>query len=63
MAYKCIVCGKGPVSGKNVSHSKKATPRTFRPNLQRMRIKFKGIITKGYVCTRCVRSGLVEKVI
>ncbi len=63
MAYKCIVCGKGPKSGKNVSHSKKATPRFFRPNLQKIRIKLDGVIRKGYVCTRCLRSELVEKVI
>jgi len=63
MAYKCIICGKGPKSGKNVSHSKKATPRQFRPNLQKMRVKVAGVIKRGYVCTRCLRSETIEKVV
>ncbi|MBU2567912.1 MAG: 50S ribosomal protein L28 [Elusimicrobia bacterium] len=48
MSYKCVVCGKGPSAGKNVSHSKRATPRLFRPNLQKTKL--------GYVCTRCLRT-------
>ncbi len=31
---KCMNCGKAPVVGRNVSHSKRHTPRFFRPNLQ-----------------------------
>lgn len=61
MAYKCSICGKGVVAGKSVSHSKRATPRFFRPNLQKARIKSHGITKKVYVCTRCLKSNKVAK--
>ncbi|OGS22624.1 MAG: 50S ribosomal protein L28 [Elusimicrobia bacterium RIFOXYA2_FULL_39_19] len=61
MSYKCVVCSKGPRAGKSISHSKRATNRLFRPNLQKLRIKFKGVVQKSYVCTRCLRSNKVEK--
>jgi len=31
---KCEICGKGPQFGHNVSHSKRATNRKFKPNIQ-----------------------------
>ncbi len=34
MARRCLVSGKGPQSGNNVSHSKRRTRRRFLPNLQ-----------------------------
>ena len=33
MARVCTVCGKGPVTGNNVSHAKRRTRRRFLPNL------------------------------
>ncbi|MDD4527310.1 MAG: 50S ribosomal protein L28 [Candidatus Margulisbacteria bacterium] len=52
MAKKCEVCGKGPMSGNNVSHSKRRTRRRFLPNLQ---IKIIGN-KKVQVCTSCIRT-------
>ncbi|OGS28121.1 MAG: 50S ribosomal protein L28 [Elusimicrobia bacterium RIFOXYB2_FULL_48_7] len=63
MSYKCVVCGKHPAAGKNVSHSKRATPRQFRPNLQKIRVKFEGSVQRSYVCTKCLKANKVEKVI
>jgi large subunit ribosomal protein L28 len=34
MARRCFVSGKSPMSGNNVSHSKRRTRRRFLPNLQ-----------------------------
>lgn len=34
MAKVCIVTGKRPVAGNNVSHAKNRTRRRFLPNLQ-----------------------------
>ena len=34
---KCEICGKSPQFGHNVSHSKRATSRQFKPNIQRVR--------------------------
>ena len=38
-----------------------ATKRRFNPNLQRVRILVNGAPRRAYVCTRCLKSGRVEK--
>ncbi|HSR52054.1 MAG TPA: 50S ribosomal protein L28 [Acidobacteriota bacterium] len=38
MARKCVLTGKGPLSGNRVSHSNKKTRRRQLPNLQNKRI-------------------------
>ncbi len=40
-----------------------ATKRRFDPNLQRVRVFLRGKATRAYVCTRCLKSGRVEKAI
>jgi large subunit ribosomal protein L28 len=62
MAYTCDVCGKGRLTGNKVSHSNIKTKRVQRPNLQRVHAKVDGKPTHIRACTRCLRSGLVEKV-
>ena len=37
MARVCTVCGKGPVTGNNVSHANNRTKRRWYPNLQTVR--------------------------
>ena len=37
MANFCEVCGKGTMSGMNVSHSHVKTKKTWKPNIQRVR--------------------------
>ncbi|MFA5162300.1 MAG: 50S ribosomal protein L28 [Elusimicrobiales bacterium] len=61
MAYKCKICGKRPVSGNSYSHSHKATKRTFRPNLQKQKVRLEGKTQSAYVCTACIRSGLAPR--
>lgn len=61
MSKVCSVCGKKPAFGNNRSHSMVATRRRFEPNLQRVRILVNGVARRKYVCTRCLRSGKVEK--
>ena len=34
MARRCMITGKGPISGNNVSHAHNKTKRRFLPNLQ-----------------------------
>ena len=53
---KCEMCGKGPQFGHNVSHSKKATKRQFKPNIQRVRVNVDGKVKRMYLCTRCLRT-------
>ena len=61
MAKFCEVCHKGIVYGNNVSHSNRKTRRIWAPNTQRVRVNVNGAPTRMYVCTRCLRSGKVER--
>lgn len=61
MAYKCVICGKSPRSGKSYSHSHKASNRVFRPNLHKHKIVLNGKVTTEYVCSRCLKSNKVVK--
>lgn len=61
MSKCCNVCGKGSVSGNQISHSIKHTKRIWRPNLQKVRAVVDGSPKRIYVCTRCLRSGKVER--
>ena len=58
---KCIVCGKGPQVGQNVSHANNKTKRWFNPNLQRIRVRDGGSVKRANVCTGCLKSGRVTK--
>lgn len=60
---QCTVCGKGRTIGNNVSHANNKSSRAIYPNLQRMRIFVDGQPRRAYVCTRCLRSGLVKKAV
>ncbi|MCL5024425.1 MAG: 50S ribosomal protein L28 [Nitrospirae bacterium] len=59
----CFVCGKGRVTGTNVSHANNKSKREVLPNLQRTRIVIGKGTRREYVCTRCLRSGLVKKAV
>ncbi|MXX10784.1 MAG: 50S ribosomal protein L28 [Nitrospira sp. SB0677_bin_15] len=61
MAFACVVCGKKRMSGNNVSHANNKTKRVFRPNLQTVRALLNGTAQRIRVCTRCLRSGLIQK--
>ncbi|MBW1859022.1 MAG: 50S ribosomal protein L28 [Deltaproteobacteria bacterium] len=61
MARVCEICGKKPMTGNNVSHAHNVTKRRFYPNLQQVRAVRNGQVKRIRVCTRCLRSGLVEK--
>jgi large subunit ribosomal protein L28 len=59
----CVSCGKKKTIGNNVSHANNKTKRELLPNLQRMRITTPKGVRRAYVCTRCLRSGTVKKVV
>ena len=63
MAFACDLCGKGPRSGNTVSHANNKTRRVFSPNLQTVRALINGAPKRIRVCTRCLRSGLVQKAV
>jgi large subunit ribosomal protein L28 len=61
MAFSCELCGKQRLVGNNVSHANNRTKRVFRPNIRTVRALVKGAAQRIKVCTRCLRSGLVQK--
>ena len=61
MAMMCDICGKKPQFGHNVSHAHNVTNRRFNPNLQHVRAVVNGSVKRLKVCTRCIRSGKVQK--
>jgi large subunit ribosomal protein L28 len=76
MARVCNLCGKGNRVGNQVTIRGKAkylggvgtkvtgiTRRTFKPNLQRVRVTQNGTNKTILACTQCIRSGAVTKLI
>ena len=58
---KCDLCGKGVVFGHNVSHSNRKTNRSWKPNIRRVKAIVNGNAKTVYVCSRCLRSGKIER--
>ena len=61
MARVCTVCGKGPITGNNVSHANNRTKRRWYPNLQTVRVLVEGAPKRVRVCTQCLKSNRVVK--
>lgn len=61
MASVCSICDKKRQSGMNISHSHIRTKRRWKPNVQRVRAIVDGEVKQIYVCTRCLRSGKVQR--
>jgi len=76
MARRCDICGKGTISGSVVTRKGQAkkyggvgqhigvtTKPEFRPNLVEVKANINGTHKTIKVCTRCLRSGKVEKIV
>ncbi len=61
MGKFCQVCEKGLMSGHKVSHSNRKSNRTWAPNVQNIRVLKEGRPMRLNVCTRCLRSGNVQR--
>lgn len=61
MARVCEICGKGKMFGNKVSFSNKKSSRTWSPNIRRVKVIINGETRRINVCTRCLRSGYVER--
>lgn len=57
MARSCEICGKGTVTGNNVSHAHNKTRRTWKANLQSTHMIKNGQKVAVKACTSCIRSG------
>lgn len=63
MANTCDICNKGRLVGNKVSHSNIKSKKVQRPNIQRIRAVKDGKLQRIRICTRCLRTGKVEKAI
>ena len=63
MGKFCEVCGKGLLTGHNVSHSNRKSNRTWAPNVQSVHVLVDGKPMRLNVCTRCLRSGRVQRAV
>ena len=76
MSRICSVTGKRRVSGSRIhrkgltkksggigTHIAKVTKRTFKPNVQRVRVRMPdGQVKRVWVSAKALKAGLVEKV-
>lgn len=60
---KCEICNKGVSFGIKVSHSHRRSNRSWKPNVKKIRAVVNGSSRRIHVCTRCLRSGLVERAV
>ena len=61
MGKYCEICGKGTLNGNLVSHSNRKTHTIWAPNVQSVRVVANGTVKRMNVCTRCLRSGNVQR--
>ena len=74
MSRVCTICGKktqfgntytrrglAKKKGGNGQNVTGKTKRTFKPNLQRIRVWQNGTVSRQQVCTACIRNGKVVK--
>ena len=58
---RCEICEKEKVFSMQVSHSHRRSSRTWKPNLRTVKAVVDGTPKKLTVCSRCLRSGKVER--
>ena len=61
MSRTCKICGKGTITGNNVSHAKNRTRRTWKPNLMKVKTEIEGTTLTVKICARCLKSGYITK--
>ena len=61
MGKFCQICGKGQLNGNLVSHSNRKTHTKGAPNVQSVHVVINGASKRMNVCTRCLRSGNVQR--
>jgi large subunit ribosomal protein L28 len=52
---RCEHCGKTTTFGQNRSFSMRATRRTYRPNLQKVRVMEGGRHVHRTLCAKCIK--------
>jgi large subunit ribosomal protein L28 len=63
MSNVCALCGKKLQSGHRVSHAHNLTKRKWKPNLHSVRVEIDGVRKRAKLCTKCLRSTKIKKVV
>lgn len=75
MSKRCVICGKGPMvslavkrTGSKLRSGKKRyitgkSKRRQLPNLQKVKLDINGTIKRVRVCSRCLSSSKVKKIV
>ena len=62
---KCAICEKTASHGHKLSitrsHISKRSPRTWKPNLRRVKVDVNGETQRIYVCAKCLKDGKVKR--
>lgn len=61
----CEICNKTANHGNKLSitrsHISKRSPRTWKPNLRRVKADVNGETKRIYVCAKCLKDGKVKR--
>ncbi len=61
----CEICQKIASHGNKLSitrsHISKRSPRTWKPNLRRVKVDMNGQTKRIYVCAKCLKDGKVKR--
>lgn len=61
----CEICQKTASHGNKLSitrsHISKRSPRTWKPNLRRVKAVMNGETKRIYVCAKCLKDGKVKR--
>ncbi len=61
----CEICQKTASHGNKLSitrsHISKRSPRTWKPNLRRVKAEINGETKRIYVCAKCLKDGKVKR--
>ena len=58
---RCEICGRGPQVSHQISHAHNVSKRRQHINITRHRVLLNGAPRYIALCTRCLRSGRVQK--
>lgn len=62
---KCAICEKSISYGNKISiarsHVSRRTSRVWKPNLRSVKVVINGEPQKIHVCSKCLRSGKVQR--
>lgn len=62
MARKCVITGRSTGTGNKRSHALNSSRRTWKSNVQKVRILVDGKPQRVYVSARALKSGKVTRV-